>query len=37
MEKIIISKYNEKALSKIKYNIEVVALGKVEEVYQYLF
>lgn len=37
MEKIIISKYNEKSLSKIKYHIEVIALSKVEEVYQFLF
>jgi DNA repair protein RadA/Sms len=36
-EKIIVSKYNTKSLDKLKLNIEVVALGKVEEVYQYLF
>ncbi len=36
-EKIIVSKYNAKSLSKMKFDIEVVALGKVEEVYQYLF
>jgi DNA repair protein RadA/Sms len=36
-EKIIVSKYNTKGLGKQKYNIEVVALGKVEELYQYLF
>lgn len=36
-EKIIVSKYNSKALPKHKMNIEVVALGKVEELYQYLF
>ncbi len=36
-EKIIVSKYNAKALSNIKFNIEVVPLAKVEEVYQYLF
>ncbi|MEO5991201.1 MAG: DNA repair protein RadA [Ferruginibacter sp.] len=36
-EKIIVSKYNAKALSSIKFNIEVVPLAKVEEVYQYLF
>jgi DNA repair protein RadA/Sms len=36
-EKIIISKYNSKALTKLKSGIEVIALGKVEEVYQYLF
>jgi DNA repair protein RadA/Sms len=36
-EKIIVSKYNAKSLPKHKTNIEIVALGKVEEVYQYLF
>lgn len=36
-EKIIVSKYNSKSLGKLKFGIEVVALGKVEEVYQYLF
>ena len=36
-EKIIVSKYNAKSLTKLKFNIEVVSLGKVEEVYQYLF
>lgn len=36
-EKIIVSKYNSKSLGKLKYKIEVVALGKVEEVYKYLF
>ncbi|MBS1755950.1 MAG: DNA repair protein RadA [Bacteroidetes bacterium] len=36
-EKIIVSKYNAKLLAKLKLNIQVVALGKVEEVYQYLF
>ena len=36
-EKIIVSKYNSKSLPKQKMNIEIVALGKVEEVYQYLF
>ncbi len=36
-EKIILSKYNAKSLPKQKTNIEIVALGKVEEVYQYLF
>jgi len=36
-EKIIVSKYNAKSLGKMKFNIDVVALGKVEEVYQYLF
>ena len=36
-EKIIVSKYNSKSLGKATFNIEVVALGKVEEVYKYLF
>jgi DNA repair protein RadA/Sms len=36
-EKIIVSKYNAKSLGKLKFNINVVALGKVEEVYKYLF
>ena len=36
-EKIIISKYNTKSLGKLKFGIEVVTLGKVEELYQYLF
>jgi DNA repair protein RadA/Sms len=36
-EKIIVSKYNTKGLGKQKSNIEIVALGKVEELYKYLF
>jgi DNA repair protein RadA/Sms len=36
-EKIIVSKYNQKGLSKQKFNIEVVTMGRVDEVYQYLF
>ena len=36
-EKIVVSKYNTKGIGKTKLNIEVVALGKVEELYQYLF
>ena len=36
-EKIIVSKYNAKSIAKVKMNIEVVALAKVEELYQYLF
>lgn len=36
-EKIIVSRYNAKSLSKLKSNIQVVSLGKVEELYQYLF
>lgn len=36
-EKIIVSKYNAKSLGKLQSNIQVVSLGKVEEMYQYLF
>ncbi|MBS1744121.1 MAG: DNA repair protein RadA [Bacteroidetes bacterium] len=36
-EKIIVSKYNAKSTGNLKSTIEVVALGKVEEVYKYLF
>lgn len=36
-EKIIVSKYNQKGLSKHSFNIEVVSMGRVDEVYQYLF
>ncbi len=36
-EKIILSKYNSKSPGKLKYNIDVVPLSKVEELYQYLF
>ncbi len=36
-EKIIVSKYNQKGLAKQQFNIEVVTVGKVEEVYQLLF
>jgi len=36
-EKILISKYNQKGISKQKFNIEVVMMSKVEEVYSYLF
>ncbi len=36
-EKIVVSKYNKKNVSGKVYDIEVVSLGKVEEVYQYLF
>lgn len=37
MQKIIISKYNKKGLPKNRTGIEVVAFGKVEELYRYLF
>jgi DNA repair protein RadA/Sms len=36
-EKIIVSKYNAKSTGKLKSGIAVVPLGKVEELYQYLF
>ncbi len=43
-EKIIVSKYNQpagrqghKSPAKQKYNIEVITMGRVEEVYKYLF
>ena len=36
-EKIVVSKYNKKNMSAKSSDIEVVSLGKVEEVYQYLF
>ncbi|RYG53595.1 MAG: DNA repair protein RadA [Chitinophagaceae bacterium] len=36
-EKIIVSKYNQKKTSKQKFEIEVIPMGRVEEVYQYLF
>ncbi|MDP4150205.1 MAG: DNA repair protein RadA [Bacteroidota bacterium] len=35
--KIFVSKYNLKGLKNQKFNIEVVSVGRVEEVYQYLF
>ena len=36
-EKIIVSKYNTKSMAGKKTNIEIVSLGKVEELYKYLF
>ncbi|HMT97409.1 MAG TPA: DNA repair protein RadA [Ferruginibacter sp.] len=36
-EKIIVSRYNAKNLNKLNPGIEVLALGKVEELYQMLF
>ena len=36
-EKIIVSRYNVKSPGKSKTGIEVIALGKVEELYKYLF
>ncbi|WP_315818416.1 magnesium chelatase domain-containing protein [Paraflavitalea speifideaquila] len=36
-EKILVSRYNQKGLNFQKFNIEVVSMGRVDEVYQYLF
>ena len=36
-EKVVVSKYNLKSLNRKNANIEVIALGKVEELYKYLF
>lgn len=36
-EKIIVSRYNQKGLSRQKFNIEIVTMARVEEVYQHLF
>jgi DNA repair protein RadA/Sms len=36
-EKIIVSKYSKKGLSKEKFNIEVITMSRVEEVYKFLF
>src|SRR6186713_2210130 len=36
-QKIIVSKYNQKGLAKQKFNIEIVTMGQVEELYRYLF
>lgn len=36
-EKIIVSKYNQSLRQLKKYNMEVITMGRVEEVYQYLF
>ncbi|HMG66602.1 MAG TPA: DNA repair protein RadA [Chitinophagaceae bacterium] len=36
-EKIILSKYNQKGLAKQKFNIEIITMGRVDEVYKYLF
>jgi DNA repair protein RadA/Sms len=35
--KIIVSKYNQKSVNKAKHNIDVVTMGRVEEVYRHLF
>jgi DNA repair protein RadA/Sms len=36
-EKIIVSKYNQKGMNPQSFNIEIVPLGRVDEVYQFLF
>lgn len=36
-QKIIVSRYNQKVLRNQQFNIEVVTLGRVDELYQYLF
>jgi DNA repair protein RadA/Sms len=36
-EKIVVSRYNQKGLNLQKFNIEVISMGRVDEVYQYLF
>ena len=36
-EKIIVSKYNQKGLTKPNFKIEVVTMGRVDEVYRHLF
>jgi len=36
-EKILVSKYNQKGLNLQKFNIEIISMGRVDEVYQYLF
>lgn len=36
-EKIIVSRYGQKSIAKGAHNIEVIPMGRVEEVYQYLF
>lgn len=36
-EKIIISKYNQKGLGKQHFNIELVTMGRVDELYKYFF
>ena len=36
-EKIIVSKYNQKGLSRQKFNIEIITMSRVDEVYRNLF
>ncbi len=36
-EKIIVSRYNQKIINKQKTDIEIVTMGRVDEIYRYLF
>jgi len=36
-KKIIVSKYNQKGLVKERFDIEVITMGRVDELYRYLF
>ncbi|MGZ3837288.1 MAG: DNA repair protein RadA [Flavisolibacter sp.] len=36
-KKIIVSKYNQKVLAQQRFNIEIVTMGRVDEVYRHLF
>ena len=36
-KKIIVSKYNQKGLQNQKFNIEIISMSRVDEVYKYLF
>jgi len=36
-EKIVVSKFNKKGFDKNQFRIQVIALGRVDELYQYLF
>ncbi|MFN2439491.1 MAG: DNA repair protein RadA [Chitinophagaceae bacterium] len=36
-EKVIVSKYNQKGLARQRFNIEIVMMGQVDEVYRHLF
>ena len=36
-KKIIVSKYHQKGFSKPNLNIEVITMGRVDEVYRFLF
>ena len=35
--KIIVSKYNQKGLARQRFNIEIITMGRVDEVYRHLF